>query len=420
MEGRAYRAYRALVLKYDVLRLPPEIQQKIPALLKIQAEFQAWASEWAKSGGRMPIPQERPLRYLAQKFILAYSALKWLRGRVIRRGTRPPLVLDAQLRLGSERDASRGALVDIPRRELRVRRLGVGTIALPLGEGAIRWILARAREGARLVLAMVWVEGGKLHVALVFRREVEPVEPKRILAVDLNALHNGIAYAVVERGRILERSALRPDVSRILHAQKRAAGLDSPCARRGGPYCERARAARSRIYRLLREWEGEAARFIIKLALQYRAAIVVDAPNDESVRGLKESDKYPAERKALLNFGKLRRGLRELAEWHGVPCIEARLFSTICPLCGAKMAELPERRVKCARCGLTARRDEVPAMWAARRFDELIRLASPRAFSSPECLLTRGPAAFMEGRPPPGEGSRPAPPPRRTAAPKSR
>jgi putative transposase len=97
------------------------------------------------------------------------------------------------------------------------------------------------------------------------------------------------------------------------------------CARRGDPYCEMARTTRGRYWRLLREWAKEAARFVVRLALQYKAAIVIDVPDDGSVRELKQSGKYPAGRKALLNFGKLRRWIRGLAERHGTPCIEARL-----------------------------------------------------------------------------------------------
>jgi len=37
----------------------------------------------------------------------------------------------------------------------------------------------------------------------------------------------------------------------------------------------------------------------------------------------------------------------------------------------------------CARCGLEMHRDEVPAIWAARRFDELLELAkSHTSFSA--------------------------------------
>jgi putative transposase len=384
------RAYRALLLKYDILGLPPEVQQKIPALLRAQEEFRRWAAEWAKSGGKVPMPEENPLRYLAHKFVHAYSALEWLRGHTIKRGIRAPLVLDAQLRLNNERDVSMGVLVDAARRKLRIRKLGIGTIVLPLPEGAVKYTLERAREGARLVMAMVWIKGGRLCVALVFRREVEPVEPKRVLAVDLNALHNGIAYAVVERDRVLRRGVLRPHLRRPEKLQREVSKLDSLCARRGDPYCERARAAKSRLYRLLGEWQRETARFIVRLALQYRAAIAIDVPDDGSMRELKKNNSYPADGKALLNFGKLRRLIEGLAEWHGVPYIEAKLYSTVCPNCGTKMLELQNRRVGCPRCGLEAGRDEVPAMWAQRRFGELLKMAKSRtpSFSGPEMLIT--------------------------------
>jgi putative transposase len=383
-------AYRALVLKYDVLKLPPEVQQKIPALLRVQEEFRRWASEWAGSNGKVPMPQERPLRYLAHKFVHAYSASEWLRGQTIKHGMKVPLILNAQLRLNNERDASRGALVDVPGREVRVRKLGIGTIVLPLPEGAVKYTLERAREGARLVMAMVWVDGRRLCVALVFRREVEPIEARRLLAVDFNALHNGITYAVVERDRVLRRGVLRPHLRRPEKLQREIGRLDSLCARRGDPYCERARAAKSRLYRLLGEWRREAVRLIVKLALQYRAAIAIDVPDDSSMRELKKNNSYPADGKALLNFGKLRRLIEGLAEWHGVPYIEARLYSTVCPRCGTKMLELQNRRVGCPKCGFAAHRDEVPAMWAMRRFDELLQAAKSQApsFSEPEMLIT--------------------------------
>jgi len=66
--------YRALVLKYNLLRLPPEVAEKIPALLRVQEEFRKWAAEWAKSGGSLP-PPERPLKYFAEEFLHAGNAL---------------------------------------------------------------------------------------------------------------------------------------------------------------------------------------------------------------------------------------------------------------------------------------------------------------------------------------------------------
>jgi len=108
----------------------------------------------------------------------------------------------------------------------------------------------------------------------------------------------------------------------------------------------------------------------VKLATQHKAAIIADVPDDESIRQLKEGN-YSAEKKAMLNFGRLRSRIRELAERHGAPYREERLYSTICPLCGGKMEEAPNRRVAC-RCGFETNRDEVPIHWAVKRFKELL------------------------------------------------
>jgi len=169
----------------------------------------------------------------------------------------------------------------------------------------------------------------------------------------------------------LRKGVLRPDVDKIRHLQRQIARLDSLCAEReDGRICSQAASAKSRLWRLLRRWEDDAARKIVEFAARFEAAIIADIPLDESMRELKES-RYNAEKKALLNFGSLRRRIRELAERYGIPYREERLYSTVCPICGAKMKELPERRVKC-RCGFEAHRDEVPVAWAQKRFKELL------------------------------------------------
>jgi len=235
------------------------------------------------------------------------------------------------------------------------------------------------KEGGKLAMVAVWIGASrrngdvKLHVALIFRREVEPVRVKRSLIIDFNALHNGVSYAVVEGERIVVKGTLKPDVSRILRLQKVASRLDRICARKDKT-CEEAMAAKSRIWRILRSWEDGAAKKLVRLALQYRAAVIADLPRDESIRELKKGI-YASRRKAFLNFGRLRRRIRGMAEWNGIPYREERLYSTMCPSCGRKMAVLPNRRVRCA-CGFEAHRDEVPVYWAMRLFPKLVSFSS--------------------------------------------
>jgi putative transposase len=391
--------YRTLVLKYNLLRLP-EVADKIPALLRVQEEFRRWADGWAKSGGSLP-PPERPLKYFAEEFLHAAKAFDWLReikkNGIEVRGTKPPLIFDAQLRLGGERDVSRGVLVDLPKRELRIRKWGGtrgNTITLLLSESAVRWILERVREGSKLALVALWIGRSrrsrvvKLYVALVFRREAVPIEAKRLLVIDFNALHHGISWAVVEGERVVERGILRPDASKILHLQGIVAKLESICAKRDEK-CDEVMAAKSRIWRILHEWENKAVRELVWTARKRKAAIVVDVPNDKSMRKLKEGN-YKAEKKVFLNFGRIRRRLQGLAEWYGVPYREERLYSTVCPRCGRKMSVLPDRRVRCA-CGFEAHRDEVPALWAMKRFPDLI---TPSFSSSSAVLRITAPAGF--------------------------
>jgi hypothetical protein len=73
------RVYRTLLLKHRVEELPSETVEKIAQLLKVQQEFRRWAEEWARSGGKAPMPEQRPLKYFAKEFIHAAGALEWLK-----------------------------------------------------------------------------------------------------------------------------------------------------------------------------------------------------------------------------------------------------------------------------------------------------------------------------------------------------
>ncbi|MGC9119782.1 MAG: zinc ribbon domain-containing protein, partial [Thermoproteus sp.] len=92
-----------------------------------------------------------------------------------------------------------------------------------------------------------------------------------------------------------------------------------------------------------------------------------------------EGDGVKPGAKKYLNVGRFTKRLRELAEWHGVPYREERLYSTVCPRCGARMEELPNRKVRC-QCGFEAHRDEVPIIWAQKRYREIIPLFSQHDF----------------------------------------
>ncbi|AET32128.1 paREP12 [Pyrobaculum ferrireducens] len=368
------------MIKRRVEEIPPE---QLAKFLEVQERFRQWTTEWYKSGFKSPMPEQNPLKYFA---IELKHAMKLLPTNGLKSGVwRVPLPFNTELRFGKNAgDNSRGVLVDLSEKAVKVRKWSGqrnNTITIKLKKTEIKWIEERIREGGQLKLALAWVgkrRGSNMmsfNVALIFYREVTPYQPRRLLVVDINSLHNGVVWAVVEERRVLRRGILRPDLAHIGRLEREAARLESLCATKGGAYCRRAVELKSRLWRLWRQWTVEAAKKIAKLAIQYKAAVVVDKPMNESIQELKESGTVARRNKIYLNVGRFVKRLRELAEWYGVPYREERLYSTICPVCGAKMEELPNRRVKC-KCGFEANRDEVPIHWAQKRYREIIPLFS--------------------------------------------
>ena len=374
--------YRTLVVRRKIEEIPPE---QLTRFIEVQEAFRRWATGWYKSGFKAA-PAENQLRYFANG--LKY-ALKLLPTNGLKNGVwKVPLVFNAQLRINNEKDMSRGVFVDLPKGEVRIRKWGGGTIAVRLRDSEAKWIEERVKEGGQLKLAYAWIgHTGQtnlvtFNLALVFAREIEQYHPIRIMAIDLNALHNGIVIATVEENRILQRGVLRPDLRKINNIQREISRYDRLCAKKG-EHCKMATELKSRVWRLLRHFEDEMAKKLVRLAVQYKATIVVDVPLDETMRKLKEG-RYSPGKKIYLNIGRLRRRIRELAEWYGVPYREERLYSTVCPRCESRMEELPNRKVKCQRCGFKAHRDLVPILWAQRRFHELIQ---PPSFSPSPLLI---------------------------------
>lgn len=375
--------YRTLLIRRKTEEIPPELLYQF---LEVQQKFREWATQWCRSGFKAQFPQQNPLRRLARWLKFGMAVVKRHCPKEEGKIWNIPVLFDVQLRMSNERDVGCGVIVDLPKGEIRIRKWGGGTIVLRLKKSDTKWILERVKEGARLVLARVWVSRVRrsnlatFNVALTFAREVKPIEVKRVMAVDLNALHNGVSIATIENGRILQRGVLRPDLRTTERLQREISRLDSLCAKKGEPYCRQAIATNSRLHRLLRKFEDEAAKKIVRLARQYKALVIVDAPKDESLREIKES-KYAPERKIYLDVGRLRKRLERLTEWYGVPYREVRLYSTICPHCGSKMAELPNRRMRCLQCNFEVHRDEVPLLWAAKRFSELTSSFSSSAIA---------------------------------------
>ncbi len=373
--------YRTLLIRRKVEEIPPE---QLNRFVEVQQQFRKWATEWYLSGFKTPIPEKNPLKYFARelRYALAIVPTNGLK----RDKWNVPLPFNTQLRLSNERDKSRGVLIDLPQEEVRIRKWGGGTITIRLKKSSIKWIKERVEEGGRPVLVMAWVGRVRrsniatFNVALTFAREVRPIEPHYILAVDLNGLHNGVVWGVVEKGRITKRKVERPDLVKVGRLQKEISRLDELCTKKGEPYCRQAVAAESRLRRLLRQFIDDVAKEVVEVAVKKKAAIVVDAPKDRSMRKIKQS-RYNPQKKLYLDVGRLKKRIKQLAEWYGVPYSETRLYSTICPRCETKMEGLPSRKMRCPKCGFVAPRDKMPLIWAAKRFSELTSSFSSSAIA---------------------------------------
>ncbi|ABL87511.1 transposase, IS605 OrfB [Pyrobaculum islandicum DSM 4184] len=336
-------------------------------------------------------------KYGLKRYIAEWAKFFW-RDVVFHRA----VPLNAQLRVGNERDISMAVFVDLKSCIVRVRKLGIPPFAVKLKKSNVAWIRRRLEEGAKLKLAFLGVEKrdgekeptyDKLYVALVFAREVQQIEPKAIVAVDVNRLDHGVVVGLVVDGKIVRRMRLLDEnvVRELRRLHEEISRLDEQAAREADPARkrrleDRARHLASKRFRKIRGVVKYVVSEIIKLAREHQAAIVVDTMEEETYLERKQSGESGDKKHLYDGLGQLRRRLQALAEWYGQPYREVRLYSTICPRCGAKMEELSNRRMRCPSCGFNDNRDNVPLLWAKKRYWELLQ--KQPVFSSVSTTIT--------------------------------
>ncbi|ABL88685.1 transposase, IS605 OrfB family [Pyrobaculum islandicum DSM 4184] len=296
--------------------------------------------------------------------------------------------LDAQLRVESEKDVSRAVFVDLKSGVVRVRKTGIPPFAVKLKKSNVTWIKKRLEEGARLKLAFVGIDVrrgkdptyGGLYIALVFAREVTPVEPRAIVVVDVNRLDHGVVVGLVVDGKIVRRMRLPDECAvkklrrlheRISDLERRAAKEADPARR--GQLEDKVNRLKSKRYRKIRDIATRVAKEIIELARQNNATVVVDAMEEKTYSARKQSGESGDRKHLYDGLGQLRRRLKDLAQWYGLPYMEVRLYSTICPRCGAKMVKDKKRIMRCPSCGFSDTRDNIPLLWAKRRYWEILQ-----------------------------------------------
>jgi putative transposase len=268
--------------------------------------------------------------------------------------------------------------VDFKRNVIRLRQVCKNEPGYIIELTMPKWVIERIREGGDIKYAMIGLRDDEPYLALVAERVVEPFVPSDYrLIVDINSWSHGIAWGLIRDGRIVsfKQEGLNPQrvVSLYNQAVKRerkvgrlkrlGLGNETNVKRAG----RMARRLRSRIYRLINEEAMFMAGKLVRKALKYKAMVVIDDVDWESLRELL-TRKYGGRVGKLLLSGLKRfvHQLETLAKWYGVPYKFERLYSKRCPRCEHELAQLPGRIMVCENCGFKAPRDLVPMYWAIK------------------------------------------------------
>ena len=268
--------------------------------------------------------------------------------------------------------------VDFKRNVIRLRQVCKNeprhVVELPMH----KWVIDRVKEGGDVKYAMIGLKNNEPYLALVAEREVVSYQPSGyILAIDINSWSHGIAWGLIRDGRIVsfKQEGLNPQriVSLYNQAIKREKKLGALKKLGLGDETNvksakrMARRLRSRIYRLINEEAMFMAGKLVRKALKYKAMVVIDDVDWESLRDLLVR-KYGKRVGKLLLSG-LKRFVKLLVtqlQWNGAPYEFRRLPSTICPVCQHELTQEDGRVMVCENCGFKAPRDMVPMYWAIK------------------------------------------------------
>ncbi|MEM1615077.1 MAG: transposase [Pyrobaculum sp.] len=279
---------------------------------------------------------------------------------------------DCQVRVDKERDRSKGVFIDLPKGELRLRRIIPGyAIVIKLNRKEVRYIRQRLEEGGRLTFAEAWVDGEYLYIALSFRRDVELIRPKKLIVVDVNALHHGFTVALVGENGVEEVREYKAPVERVYATLERARVWKrfNNLLKKSRNAERKAKKFTKKAYNIVRDFVNKTAHEVVEMARKHEAEIWIDTPFDETVRKLYRT--LPPHAKVLLaGMRRFAKRVEEQATWYGVPTRRVTLSSTKCPRCSAKLVGLESRRMRCPACGFEEDRDRVPIHWALKWWNE--------------------------------------------------
>jgi len=222
-----------------------------------------------------------------------------------------------------------------------------------------------------------------LYIAVEVPRPM-PVEPKGVIAVDINEhyVYYGNSQWIRKVKTPVEKAVQLRKLAENL--QRKYSSTHHSIERKSKRLQERIRRLYKKAKDVVEEWAKKTAKRIVEEARERHCAVAV-----EDLTGLKEAIReLPMEHRVklmALAYRHLLWWIRRQAAKHGVMLVEVnpRGTSTTCPKCGGKMEEVGHRHMKCTACGFEAGRDIVAIYNIEKRARE--RLSNPTFF--PRAIL---------------------------------
>ena len=369
------KTHRTLVIKRP-LRVFNEEERD--TLIKVLTRADALGNLWAR--GYAVYPPD-----LSPRFAYEFDYFK--NDISFSNGVKPPkawfakvhAILNVDIRLSDERDFGRGVFIDLTKGLLKLRWIiKRRAITINLAESEIKYIRERLSESSKPKLARAWVEDGFLNIAITFERNAKPIQPSEyMLVIDVNSWRNGIVWGLIRGNELVKAGRERPDLGYIerlynkvvllgrKYGELKRLGLDKTVE--GRRLWRKIKQLRRRLYAYLRDYAQKLAHRLARKALRHKALVIIDDVIEESRRELLEERLDSGLAKLYLAY--LRRFVKLLVNqltWYGVPYRFKRLPSTVCPVCGHELRQLPNRVMACDYCGFKANRDYVPIIWAIK------------------------------------------------------
>lgn len=273
----------------------------------------------------------------------------------------------------------KGAYIRGNRLVLRLNR----RLEFEIPERALRWLEKRLAERPDRKYVRVFEKYGKLVVQIVLHKVNRVAFPENplLVVVDVNSSYGMVVHFWDER--LVKTLKLRPpNKGRGWRTVRKLMSLrDNLC----NQACIR-REQLNRYGALIRKtlggssktWVQQGASRLIKRIRRMarrrgkQPLVIIDVPDHSSLRGM-------ALQRTLLSFAKR---LENLLSWYGVYWVEKRLYSSVCPVCGARLRLLKRtknrRIMACTKCGFREDRDNVPLYWALKILPALKGEASER------------------------------------------